>query len=116
MALTDQRDERLNDLEEAHDSNTGAPHLQPESRNDANSTAQRTNLQDLLPKSDSARRLDVEKVIVLSFRSLQLQRIADLQDELLILTMKPTAEKANPDQNEKIDEALENYGKPSEVN
>ena len=56
---------------------------------------------------------DSEKVIVLSFRGLQLRRIAELQDELLRLSAE-TANAENLTPNDKaIDAALASYGESS---
>lgn len=57
------------------------------------------------------KRVETQKVIVLSFRSLQLRRIAELQDELLRLAIK-TADTPNlPDtHNADVDQTLRNYG------
>jgi len=57
------------------------------------------------------KRLEAQKVIVLSFRSLQLRRIAELQDELLSLTVK-TADSLNLSDNHNsiVDKTLRNYG------
>lgn len=49
--------------------------------------------------ADAARAIEVDKVVVLSFRGLQLRRIAELQDELLKLAVTsvqlPTANVSN---------------------
>ena len=57
------------------------------------------------------KRVETQKVIILSFRSLQLRRIAELQDELLRLAVK-TADTPNlPDtHNSDVDKTLRNYG------
>ena len=110
----------MNDLEEARGSNAEASHPQPESDSPPNPTdtafqaAQRMH-QSLFPNSNSTTHPEIEKVIVLSFRSLQLQRITELQDELLKLTLRAAAGKASADQNEDVDKALENYGEPSGI-
>jgi hypothetical protein len=61
---------------------------------------------------DPKRKVEVEKVVVLSFRTLQLQRIAELPDELLSLavaTVKSTALKGQ--YKDSVDHALRAYGK-----
>ena len=55
------------------------------------------------------RGVEVEKVIVLSFRTLQLKRIADLQDELMSLTLRSAAHHL-PDE-KVIDKTLNQYGR-----
>lgn len=58
------------------------------------------------------RKVEVEKVVVLSFRALQLQRIADLQDEVLDLVVKaPTEATSRLSINAKIDSRLGHYGR-----
>lgn len=114
MPITVQDDQPLDDVEQARGSLSKA-NPQPEPGNPTSTTlgaGQRTKLRDPGHNSDLIRHLEVEKVIVLSFRSLQLQRITELQDELLGLTLKAATGKATPDQNENVDKALENYGKP----
>lgn len=61
--------------------------------------------------------VEAEKVVILSFRSLQLRRIAELQDELLglsglIATGKTATGTPLPDDHKStVDCALRNYGK-----
>ena len=110
-----QGDQPLDDLEQGRDSHAEAPTPQSEEEDNANATGQRIKPLDLLPHPKSRSHLEVEKVIVLSFRSLQLQRIAELQDEVLKLALRAAAGKALPDQNKKVDDALENYGESSWV-
>jgi hypothetical protein len=57
------------------------------------------------------KRVESQKVIILSFRSLQLRRIAELQDELLRLAVK-TADIPNlPDtHSSEVDRTLRDYG------
>ena len=57
---------------------------------------------------EAIKKVEVEKVIVLSFRSLQLQRIAELQDELLSLAVGPASQQTPS--KDSIDKALRNYG------
>jgi len=58
------------------------------------------------------RKVEVEKVVVLSFRTLQLQRIAELQDELLSLTVATVKSTALKGQyKDSVDHALRAYGK-----
>ena len=57
---------------------------------------------------EALRKVEVEKVAVLSFRSLQLERIAEMQDDLLGLALAGTrGEAQNKDE---IDKALRSYG------
>ena len=57
---------------------------------------------------EALRKVEVEKVAVLSFRSLQLERIAEMQDELLVLAL--VRARGETQDREKIDKALQNYG------
>ena len=57
---------------------------------------------------EALRKVEVEKVAVLSFRSLQLERIAEMQDDLLGLALAVTRGEAQD--KDKIDKALRNYG------
>ena len=57
---------------------------------------------------EAIKKLNVEKVIVLSFRTLQLKRIAELQDELLNLSLGAAAQQTS--ERDKIDKALSAYG------
>ena len=57
---------------------------------------------------ETIKKVEVEKVAVLSFRSLQLERIAEMQDDLLVLALAGTRGEAQD--NDKIDKALQNYG------
>jgi hypothetical protein len=63
------------------------------------------------------KRIETQKVIVLSFRSLQLRRIAELQDELFRLAVK-TADIPNLPEthNSDVDNALHAYGEYCTVN
>jgi hypothetical protein len=57
------------------------------------------------------KRIETQKVIVLSFRSLQLRRIAELQDELLRLAVKTADTPDLPDaHNSDVDKTLRDYG------
>lgn len=57
------------------------------------------------------KRVETQKVVVLSFRSLQLRRIAELQDELLGLAVKTARTPNLPDtHNSDVDKALHDYG------
>lgn len=49
-----------------------------------------------------------EKVIVFSFRNLQLKRIGALQDELMALSL--VKEPLQPDHDDRVDKVLKNYG------
>jgi len=53
---------------------------------------------------------DSEKVVVLSFRGLQLRRIAQLQDQLIALTVQSTHQ-GNEKHAKDVDTALTNYGR-----
>ena len=57
---------------------------------------------------EALEKVEVEKVAVLSFRSLQLERIAEMQDGLLVFALAGTLGKARD--KDKIDKALQNYG------
>ncbi len=60
----------------------------------------------------SFRGLDSDNVVVISFRALQLQRIAELQDELLELGVSTGSKEALTErEKETIDAALAKYGK-----
>ena len=52
----------------------------------------------------------MEKVIVLSFRTLQLQRITELQDDLIDLTVASSFKEGSQRTKEGIDKALRDYG------
>jgi hypothetical protein len=55
--------------------------------------------------------VEVEKVVVLSFRALQLQRIAELQDELLNLAVISARNEDLPSNHkDTVDSALKCYG------
>lgn len=57
------------------------------------------------------RGVQVEKVVVLSFRTLQLQRIAELQDELLSLAVATTVPPGLKEKHkDSVDKALRAYG------
>lgn len=61
------------------------------------------------------RKVEVEKVVVLSFRTLQLQRIAELQDELLGLAVATAKGTVQQEQHKDVvDKALRAYGKISQ--
>lgn len=68
------------------------------------------NLKYVLNDFEASKTVEVEKVIVLSFRTLQLQRIAELQDDLLDLTDACAFKEGfqGPDKSE-IDKALRSY-------
>ena len=71
---------------------------------------QQTEPVDPVQDINPTRTAEIETVIVLSFRSLQLQRIAQLQDDLLVLAAKDTAGNAPPHHSENVDKALDAYG------
>ncbi len=56
---------------------------------------------------EAMKKVEVEKVFVLSFRTLQLKRIAEMQDELLALTFGSTSQQT-PNK-EEGDAVLNNY-------
>ncbi len=60
------------------------------------------------PERKAIKKVEVKKVIVLSFRSLQLQRIAELQDKLLDLAICPASQ--HTPGKDLIDKSLSNYG------
>jgi hypothetical protein len=56
--------------------------------------------------------ISVDKVIILSFRGLQLRRIAEMQDNLLDMAVATAKEgEVTDEQRTKIDQALKGYGK-----
>lgn len=68
------------------------------------------------PKADPAskyiRNIEAEKVIVLSFRELQLRRIGELQDDLLRLAaITASGVSLSADHKAEVDKALQAYGK-----
>lgn len=58
------------------------------------------------------KRVETQKVIVLSFRSLQLRRVAELQDELLRLAVK-TVDTSSSSDNSNVEKVLRDHGKRS---
>jgi hypothetical protein len=55
--------------------------------------------------------IETEKIVILSFRGLQLERISELQDELLRLSMISASSEAVPsDHKEKVDKVMGDYG------
>ena len=89
------------DIEEARPPHPGSDnsHISPEIG---------TNAKTL----EKLRKVEAEKVIVLSFRSLQLQRIAVLQDQLLGLALEyGRAGEKRAGLDVEIDKALGKYGK-----
>lgn len=57
------------------------------------------------------KKVEAQKVVVLSFRSLQLRRIAELQDELLALAIRTADTSSLPaTHNSDIDKKLRDYG------
>lgn len=62
----------------------------------------------------SQNEVEAEKVVILSFRSLQLHRIAVMQDSLLKLSIKATTTDNHQEEfNNSIDKALKEYGESS---
>ena len=59
---------------------------------------------------EASKTVEVEKVIVLSFRTLQLQRITELQDDLIDLTVASSFKEGSQRTKEEIDKALRDYG------
>lgn len=90
------------DIEKAPDSHDQSSSAAEEAENTHN--PERT----LAQSSEAIKKVEVEKVIVLSFRSLQLQRIAELQDELLSLAVGPASQQTPG--KDLIDKALSDYG------
>jgi hypothetical protein len=80
---------------------------------------EKTQLSNSNLEADEAKpeNVEAEKVVILSFRSLQLRRIAELQDELLrlsgLIATGKTATGTPPSDDHKstVDCALRNYGK-----
>jgi hypothetical protein len=55
--------------------------------------------------------IEAEKIVILSFRGLQLERISELQDELLLLSVISASSEAVPsDHKEKVDKVMGDYG------
>lgn len=53
-----------------------------------------------------------ERIVVLSFRELQLKRIAALQDKLILLSSQVVSGKPSPvDDEDEVDEVLGTYGR-----
>lgn len=69
------------------------------------------NLKKVFTGFEASKTVEVEKVIVLSFRTLQLQRISELQDDLIDLTVASAVNEGfqGPDR-KNIDKALRDYG------
>ena len=85
---------------------------EPSSGSSRDAKVETENLKKIFNGFEASKTVEVEKVIVLSFRTLQLQRIAELQDDLLHLTVASADNGGSqgPDKN-KIDKALRNYGR-----
>jgi hypothetical protein len=63
------------------------------------------------PQVEDLKNIEAEKVIVLSFRSLQLRRIAKLQDDLLRLAVITASSSTLPDGHKAaVDQALRDFG------
>lgn len=60
--------------------------------------------------ADLTANVDIRRVVVLSFRQLQLRRIAELQDELLGLAVRTARGLPRDKDKDAIDEALSKYG------
>ena len=101
-------DNSSRDVEEVIGAPTQGANLQPQSP--GSQPDQRTEPVGPAQGVNPTRTTEVETVIVLSFRSLQLQRIAQLQDDLLLLAARDAAGNAPPDHSENVDKALDNYG------
>ena len=85
---------------------------EPPSDTSKDAKVETENLKKVLDGFEASKTVEVEKVIVLSFRTLQLQRIAELQDDLLHLTIASAFEEGFqvPDKRD-IDKALRSYGR-----
>ena len=68
------------------------------------------NLKKVFNGVEASKTVEVEKVIVLSFRTLQLQRITELQDDLIDLTVASTLKEGSQRTKEEVDKALRDYG------
>ena len=84
---------------------------EPPSGTSKDAKVETENLKKALGGFEASKTVEVEKVIVLSFRTLQLQRISELQDDLLQLTAASASKEDSqrPDKKE-IDKALRDYG------
>ena len=93
------------DLEEAR-------HVpEPSSGTSRDAKVETENLKKVFSAFEASKAVEAEKVIVFSFRTLQLQRIAELQDDLLRLTVSSATKRGpqGPDK-EEVDKALRDYG------
>ena len=109
---SDLGDSSSRDVEEAVDAPTQGPNLRHDSDNRSiphSPGSQPDQRRDRLPGINPTRTFEIETVIVLSFRYLQLQRIAQLQDDLLLLAAKDAAGNV-PHHTENVDKALNDYG------
>lgn len=83
--------------------------------NTDNTTGRNVDLDDptsQIQDQDTFRNVEVEKVVVLSFRTLQLQRIAELQDDLLSLAVATAKGPLQQTQHKsRVDDNLRAYGK-----
>ena len=92
------------DIEEARD----VPEPPIEASRDAKVETEKLN--KVYDYFEASKTVEVEKVIVLSFRTLQLQRITELQDNLLGLTAASDFNEGSQRLKEEIDKALGDYG------
>lgn len=79
-----------------------------------NTTDQTARLNDSVSKIDdhaTLRKVEVEKLVVLSFRTLQLERSAELQDELLTLAVATVENPRLNNSKDSVDKAFRAYGK-----
>lgn len=100
----------LSDIEQAPHSQVGSPNS-PNAP--ADKVTQPPGRHTIRHTADSTKNVEVDKVIVLSFRNLQLRRIADLQDKLLRLAaVNEHGIEATTLSNHKnlVDKALRDYG------
>ena len=82
-----------------------------EARNVPDAKVETENLKRVITGFEASKAVEAEKVIVLSFRTLQLQRLAELQDDLLILTISSASKRGfNRPNKEVVDKALRDFG------
>ena len=94
----------LADIEEARNVS------EPQNGTSRDANVETENLKKVFNGFEASRTVEVEKVIVLSFRTLQLQRITDLQDDLIDLTVASTFKEGSRRTKEEVDKALRDYG------
>lgn len=94
----------MSDIEEARNDHS-------EEESVFNQTEGSKNAESTLNNIESIKKVEVERVIVLSFRTLQLQRIAELQDELLEHAVRGLSGTDQTQNKDVVDQALQKYGK-----